>query len=184
MPPIPWCSTRRPAAGGRRVRDARPHSWRTTLRGIVTERLGLKAIALLLAVLLWLVVSARRPTEGYVRVQISPLLDSSLVLLEGTIPLRALVAGRAADLVKLAADPPVLRRRVGRNAPDTLVLDLTPADVHLPSGLADHVRVLDVTPRTITLRFRSRAALHRPVVTGARTLDPRAHTDSTVATRP
>ena len=146
------------------MKDARPQGWQRTLRGVFTDRLGLKAIALLLAVLLWLVVSARRPTEGYVRVQISPLLDRSLVLLEGTTPLRALVAGRAADLVKLAADPPVLRRRVGRGATDTLVLDLTPADVRVPSGLADHVRVLDVTPRTITLRFR--------------------RTDSTVATRP
>ncbi|HEU4721883.1 MAG TPA: hypothetical protein VFS59_11015 [Gemmatimonadaceae bacterium] len=146
------------------MKDTRPHDWQRTLRSVFTERLGLKAIALLLAVLLWLVVSARRPTEGYVRVQISPLLDSSLVLLEGTTPLRALVAGRAADLVKLAADPPVLRRSVGRGVPDTLVLDLTPADVRVPSGLAEHVRVLDVTPRTITLRFR--------------------RTDSTVATRP
>ena len=39
-------------------------TWRARLREVATERLGLKAIALLLAVLLWLVVHARRPAEG------------------------------------------------------------------------------------------------------------------------
>ena len=131
-------------------------SWRSRLRDVAAERLGLKATALVLAVLLWLAVRARQPTEGYVRVQVAPLLDSSLVLLDGTTPLRALVSGRAADLVRLAADPPVVRRSVG-GAPDTLVLDVTAADVHVPPGLADRVRIVDVTPRSIVLRFRSRA---------------------------
>ena len=138
------------------------------LREIVTERLGLKAISLLLAVLLWLVVSARRPTEGYVRVEVAPSLDSSLVLLDGTTRVRALVAGRAADLVKLSADPPVVRRSVGGDAPDTLMLDLTAADVHVPPGLAERVRVLDVTPRSVMLRFETRASRRVPIVNDGR----------------
>jgi hypothetical protein len=143
-------------------------SWRRRLRDIATERLGLKAIALLLALLLWLVVSARQPTESLVRVRVSPVLDSSLVLLDGTSEVRALVAGRAADLVKLAGDPPTVRRSVGGDAPDTLVLDLTTADVHLPPELADHVRVLDVQPRSITLRFEARASRRVPIVNDGR----------------
>src|SRR3954468_13507156 len=115
-------------------------SWRRRLREIATERLSLKAIALLIAVLLWLVVSARQPTESFVRVRVAPTLDSTLVLLDGTSEVRALVAARAAALVKLAPDPPVVRRSVGGDAPDTLVLDITAADVHVPPELADHVR--------------------------------------------
>lgn len=143
-------------------------TWRRRLREITTERLGLKAIALLLALLMWVVVSARQPTESYVRVRVRPSLDSSLVLLEGTTELRALVAGRAADLVKLAADPPVVRRSVGGDAPDTLVLDVTPADVHLPPELADQVHVLDVQPRSVTLRFETRATRRVPIVNEGR----------------
>ena len=56
-------------------------TWQRRLREIATERLGLKAIALLIALLLWLVVSARKPTESLVRVLVSPALDSTLVLL-------------------------------------------------------------------------------------------------------
>ena len=55
---------------------APPHrSWRAKLREGVTERLGLKLIALLLAVLLWLVVKVRRPADGDVAVGAAPLLD-------------------------------------------------------------------------------------------------------------
>ena len=136
-------------------------NWRNRLREVATERLGLKAIALLLALLLWIVVSARQPTESYVRVRVVPSLDSSLALLDGTTEMRALVAGPAADIVKLAADPPLVRRSVGGDAPDTLVLDVTPADVHVPPELADHVRVLGVQPRSVTLRGRGVVAFFR-----------------------
>ena len=143
-------------------------TWRRRLRDIATERLGLKAIALVLALLLWLVASARRPAESIVSVRVAPELDSSLVLLDGTTNVRALVAGRAADLVKLAADPPTVRRSVAGDVPDTLVLDLTAADVHIPPELADRVRVLDVQPRSVTLRFESRVSRRVPIVNDGR----------------
>lgn len=152
-------------------------TWRRRLRDLATERLGLKAIALLLALLLWLVVSARQPTESLVRVRVSPVLDSSLVLLDGTTEVRALVAGRAADLVKLASEPPIVRRSIGGDAPDTLMLDLTAADVHLPPELADRVRVLDVQPRSIALRFETRASRRVPIVNDGRVV---LRSDSTV----
>ena len=155
-------------------------TWQRRLRDIATERLGLKAIALLLALLLWLVVSARQPTESLVRVRVSPVLDSTLVLVAGTSEVRALVAGRAADLVKLSTDPPVVRRSIGGDAPDTLVLDLSAADVHIPPGLADQVRVLDVQPRSITLRFETRASRRVPIVNDGRVT---VRTDSSVSVR-
>lgn len=138
------------------------------MRAALTEQLGLKATALLLAVLLWIVVAARQPTEAYVRVRVDPVLDSSLVLLDGTPELQALVAGRAADLVKLYATPLVLRRHVGGDAPDTLMLDVTPLEVRVPSELSGAVRVIDVQPRNVMLRFETRATRRVRVVNEGR----------------
>ena len=148
----------------------RGNRWRSALRGAVTERLGLKATALALAVLLWAVASARQPTQGYVRVQVLPALDSSLVLLDQPSSLEALVAGRAVDIVKLYAEPPSVHRRIDGDVPDTLVLDVTPADVRLPAEFANDVRILDVQPRSVTLRFGTRATRRVPVMSAGRIL--------------
>jgi YbbR domain-containing protein len=153
-------------------------TWRRRLRAIATERVKLKAISLVLALLLWIVVGARQPTEGYVRVKVVPELDSTLVLLEGTPELQALVAGRAADVVKLYATPLVLRRRVGGDAPDTLVLDVTASDVRVPAELTESIRVLDVQPRNVVLRFETKATRRVVVVNDGRIM---IQTDSGVA---
>ena len=145
-------------------------SWRNAVRAAFTERLGLKATAILIAVLLWLIVSARQPTQGYVRVKVTPVLDSTLVLLEAPPQLQALVAGRAMDIVKLYADPPAVLRRIDGDAPDTLVLDVTPADVRLPAEFTNDFRILDVQPRSVTLRFGTRATRRVPVSSGGRIL--------------
>jgi hypothetical protein len=133
------------------------------LRGAFTERLGLKATAFVLAVMLWVLVSAREPTEGLVRVRVTPVLDSSLVLIGAAPQVQALVSGRAADLVKLYSTPLVLRRIVSSDAPDTLMLDLSPADVHVPPELSEVVHVLDVQPRAVMLRFESSVTRRVPV---------------------
>ena len=53
-----------------------PHrTWRARVRESVTEHVGLKLIALLLAVLLWLVVQVRRPVDGDVAIRDDALLD-------------------------------------------------------------------------------------------------------------
>ena len=150
----------------------------------MTERLGLKATALSLAVLLWVVASARQPTQGYVRVQVVPALDSTLVLLDPPSSLEALVAGRAVDIVKLYAEPPSVHRRIDGDVPDTLVLDVTPSDVRLPPEFANDVRILDVQPRSVTLRFGTRATRRVPVMSAGRILvkdsasaSPASHVD-------
>jgi hypothetical protein len=120
---------------------------------MLTERLGLKATALGIAVLLWFVIGTRQPTESYVVVSVMPVLDGSRVLLGDPPHVRALVAGRAADIVKLHSLPPVLRRTIDAHMPDTVVLDLVPGDVHLPAEMARDVRVLELEPRSVTLRF-------------------------------
>lgn len=144
--------------------------WRGRLRSAFTQRLGLKATAIVLAVLLRIIVSARQPTEGHVRVVVIPVLDSSLVLLDAPSPLEALVVGRAVDIVKLYANPPAVHRRIDGDAPDTLVLDVTPADVRLPAEFTNEVRILDVQPRSVTLRFGTRATRRVPVSSGGRVL--------------
>lgn len=132
--------------------------WRRLARTLFVERIGLKLTALSISVLLWFVVGARQPTESYVGVRVVPELDSSLALLGDAPSVRALVAGRASDLAKLYATPLVIRRTVGGDAPDTLVLDVLPGDVRLPLDLKSDVRVLDVEPRSVTLRFETRAS--------------------------
>jgi hypothetical protein len=123
---------------------------------MLTERLGLKATSLGIALLLWFVIGARQPTESYISVMVMPVLDSSLVLLGDPPRVRALVAGPASDIVRLHALTPVLRRTIGSHSSDTLVLDLVPGDVHLPAEMARDVRVLELEPRTVTLRFAAR----------------------------
>ena len=95
----------------------------------------------MLAVVLWFVVDGDA-ADGGARAAcgVAPTLDSSLVLRDAAADLHALVAGRAADLVKLDADPPVVRRIVGGDAPDTLVLDLRRTTCMLPPELVDACR--------------------------------------------
>jgi hypothetical protein len=144
--------------------------WRARSRSMLTERLGLKATALGIAVLLWFAIGARQPTESYVSVAVLPVLDSTLVLLGDPPHVRVLVAGRAADIVKLHALPPVVRRTIDGDAPDTLILDLVPGDVHLPAEMARDVRVLDLEPRSVTLRFATRTSRRVEVRSDSRVL--------------
>ena len=141
-------------------------SWQRTLRAALLERLGLKATSIVIAVLLWLIVKGRQPVQDYVPVSVMPTLDSSLVLLETPSRVRALVSGRAVDILKLHVDPPVIHRLIDGDVPDTLVLDVTPADVRVPADLTDQIRVLDVQPRSVTLRFGSKATKRVPVIVG------------------
>jgi hypothetical protein len=125
---------------------------------MLTERLGLKVTSLAIAVLLWVVIGARQPTESYVSVTVMPVLDSTLVLLGDPPHVRALVAGRAADIVRLATLSPVVRRTIDGDARDSIILHLMPGDVHIPAEMARDVRVLDLEPRSVTVRFATRSS--------------------------
>jgi hypothetical protein len=126
------------------------------LKAAFTERLLLKLTAVLLALVLWLVVNAREPTVELVPVHFTPVLNSSLVLRDTVPEIQALVAGAPEDLIKLAAARLSIRRAIAANGPETLVLDILPADVVLPADMKGTVHVQDVRPRSITLRFESR----------------------------
>ena len=126
-----------------------------TLKEAFTKRLLLKITAVLLALVLWLVVNAREPTQELVPVRFTPVLDSSLVLRDPVPDVQALVAGAPEDLIKLAATRLTIRRVIAADSPDTLALDIRPNDIVLPADLDGVVQIQDVRPRTITLRFES-----------------------------
>jgi hypothetical protein len=137
------------AAQGPRGRRA----WDHRLRSTFTERLELKVTAIVLAVVLWFMVSARETTEEIVGVRFAPQLDSSLALREAPRAVSALVIGRRGELMKLVANAPTIRRPIDDEVPDTLSLDLRPSDVELPPNV--DARVRDVQPRRLTLYFQS-----------------------------
>ncbi|MEP6732017.1 MAG: hypothetical protein ABJE10_15325 [bacterium] len=134
------------------------------------ERVRLKATAIVAALLLWLIVKARQPVQDYVAVIVMPTLDSSLVLLETPPQLKALVSGRAVDIVKLHVDLPSIHRIIDGDVPDTLVLDVAPGEVRVPAELANEIHVLDLQPRSVTLRFGMRATRRVPVTSSGRVI--------------
>ena len=126
-----------------------------------SERLALKALSILLAVVLWFVVAAREPREEYAPVRFSPRLDSALVLRDPAPAIRAHVLGRPSEILKLANAPLVIRREISSDAPDTLVLALRPSDVEVPEGI--EVIVREVFPDALTLRFEPSTSRRVPV---------------------
>lgn len=135
--------------------------WRRILTAAFTERLPLKASAVLMALVMWFLVAAREPTEDIASVRFTPQLDSALVLRDPPPPIRALVLGRPSEILKLANTPLVIRRPVASDAPDTLVLPLRTSDIEVPEGVGVIVR--DVQPHSLTLRFEPTASRRVPV---------------------
>ena len=120
------------------------------VQAAITRHLGYKLSALFFAVVLWVVVSAEEPSERFVAVRFAAAMDGGLVLADEPA-LRALVSGRARELLKLYDTPPVVRRAFAAAAPGEMQVEIRPADVDLPPGVEAIVR--DVQPRTLTLRF-------------------------------
>jgi hypothetical protein len=131
------------------------------LRAAFTVRLGLKATAAFISVVLWFVINAKEPQLQLVPVRFSPILDSSLVLRDPVPQLQAIVAGSPKELIKLTSNAPRIHRQITADSPDTLVIDLRPDDVTLPDGVDAVVR--DVQPRSVTLRFESMWSRKVPV---------------------
>ena len=147
-------------------RSAATASLQRWLKAALTERLGYKAAALFFAVVLWLVVSAEEPSEEVVPVKLEASFDTARVLTSTRPELRALVAGRARDLIKLFEKPPIVRRVVTDDAPDSVAVDLRPADVYIPPDVDAVVR--DIQPRTLVLVFDVTSTRRVPVANRVR----------------
>ena len=146
------------------VRSGTGVSLERHVKAAFTERLGSTAAALFFAIVLWLVVSAEEPSEELVPVRLEAAYDTVRVMTSGRPVIRALVAGRARDLIKLYDTPPVVRRIITDDAPDSVAVDLEPADVYIPPDV--DVIVRDVQPRTLVLIFDVTTSRRVPV-TGA-----------------
>ncbi|HUQ79973.1 MAG TPA: hypothetical protein VM076_02480 [Gemmatimonadaceae bacterium] len=152
------------------------------LKAAFTERLGYKAAALFFAFVLWLVVSAEEPSEELVPVRLEAAHDSARMLTGSQPVIRALVAGRARDLIKLYDSPPVVRRVITDDAPDSVAVDLRPADVYIPPDIDAIVR--DVQPRSMVLVFDVSATRRVPVASAVKvTVDSGAPATPTRLTR-
>jgi hypothetical protein len=151
-----------------------PHRPRSRFAAAVvracTERLAYKAAALFFAVALWLVASGGEPVARYVDVRVEPVLDADVHMLDAPPRVRALVVGPAREVMKLYSAPPVVRRAFGESPPDSVRVDLRPADVDLPRGVNALV-VRDVAPRAFTLHFETIATRRVPVRVAVRAAD-------------
>ena len=128
---------------------------------LFTQHLALKGTALLVTLVLWFVVKVKEPQVELVSVRFTPQLDSTLVMRDPMPELQAIVAGSPKELIKLTSNPPAIRRPIGADSPDTVVVDLRPDDVTLPDGVDAVVR--DLYPRSVTLRFERMTSRKVPV---------------------
>lgn len=156
-------------------------TWRRRLAEAFTQRLALKGTALLLAIVLWFIVTAKEPNQDLVDVQFSPQLDSSLVLKDPPPTIHALVVGTPQELLKLFAHPLVIKRQIAANSPDTVVVDLSTSDVELPAGVDAIVR--GVEPKSVTLRFESTSSRVLPVRSAVQVVNDTLHPSPPVAVR-
>src|SRR5215467_241009 len=156
-------------------------TWRRRLAEAFTKRLALKGTALLLAVILWFIVTAKEPNQDLIEVQFAPQLDSSLVLKDPPPTIHALVVGTPQELLKLFAHPLIIKRQIAANSPDTVVVDLSTSDVELPPGVDAIVRGIE--PRSVTLRFESTSSRVVPVHSAVQVVSDTLHPSPPVAVR-
>lgn len=123
----------------------------------LTERLPTKLVALLLALVLWLVVRGEESTEVILHARFAPLIDPSLELVGGAPDsVQVVVSGRRREVLKLQTNPPVVRRRFDEETARRARVTLQPVDVEFPIGVDATAR--EVRPNVFTMTFRSRTA--------------------------
>src|ERR687893_2549721 len=98
------------------------HSLQRRLGAAITERLPVKATALFLSVVLWMVVAGEEPSQEAVDVSLELVLDSSLVLTSSRPAIRAQVIGSTRELYKLFSRRPVIRRSFSGEVADSVVV--------------------------------------------------------------
>lgn len=122
----------------------------------------LKVAALILAVLLWVLVSAEETTSQLVRVPVQLEVPPGLALAKPAPEVRALITGPGRELIKLYATPPVIRAFVPAGAqPPRWRFDATPASIQLPPNVK--VTVQDVEPRYVDVALDRQVSREVPV---------------------
>jgi hypothetical protein len=130
----------------------RARRWRARLRGALTDHLAAKATALVLAMLLWLVVTLQAPADQWMDVQVDVTTDSGVVLADSPPHVRAEISGRGRDLLEVATSHPAAHIEAADPGSGVAVVTLSAGDIELPAGVDAHVR--DVRPRVLRLKLR------------------------------
>ncbi len=104
--------------------------------GAFTERPLTKLVALVLALVVWVVVRSEETTDVVLTVPMVLSLEESM---EMAFPVpdsvQVVVTGRLRELLKLRTSSPVVRRRFDDAAPRRVRVSLRPEDVEFPVGV-------------------------------------------------
>src|SRR5215207_10155638 len=122
---------------------------------VATQNWQLKLLAVALAVLLWVVVSAEQVSTTWMDIPLRVQeTDPDFQLITGSAPQRVRVrfAGPGREFIDLAVRQPSLVLRIGDVRDEEQAFELMPAMVRLPDGL--EVSAYDVDPAFARLRFR------------------------------
>ena len=121
------------------------------IRGWFVENWPVKATALLLAALLWVLTTTREPRQELVRVNLVVEPPEGRALREPLPEVRALFTGSSGEILKLYGQGPTIHSEIPDTTGSEYTLEIGPGDL---TGYADaDVRPQDVQPRIITVRL-------------------------------
>lgn len=140
----------------------------SSLRGIFTENLGYKLIALMLALLLWFDVSTDEVAVIEYPVPLRVAVQGSDMIVTNDLPAEVEVtfSGRGRDLLGLDVGELAIEREVRGGENDTLQIVLDPRDVLKPADV--EVTPIAVTPgqvMVVTDRFMEKTVPLQPIGT-------------------
>jgi hypothetical protein len=132
-----------------------PEQRKGVVLALLTDRLPTKLAALFLAIVLWVVVRGEEPTEIIIGARFVATVDNSLEV-TGPLPdsVQVIVSGPRWEVLKLRANPPVVRRRFDADTPRRIRVTLQTADVEFPIGVQATAK--SIRPAAVTLNFRPR----------------------------
>lgn len=133
------------------------------LRTLAVTNWPIKLTALVLSAVLWAATAAQEPTTQLVGVTLEVQPPEGRALRRSLPPVQALFAGSTRELIKLYAQPPVIRKTI----PDTVdgseyTLELSPTDLTVADDA--NVTAQDVQPRMILVQLDNLAQRSLPVV--------------------
>lgn len=122
-----------------------------------TERPLTKLVALVMALVIWVVVRSEETTEVILTVPMTVSFDGAIEA-ASSVPdsVQVVVTGRLRELLKLRASLPVVRRRFDEESPRRMRVSLGPGDVEFPVGVQASAR--EVRPSSFQLSLRPRVA--------------------------
>jgi hypothetical protein len=137
--------------------------WLEALRKLVVTNWPIKLTALVLSAVLWAATAAQEPTTQLVGVTLEVRPPEGRALRRSLPAVQALYAGSTRELIKLYAEPPVIRKTI----PDTVdgseyTIELSVTDLTVAGDA--NVTARDVQPQLIAVQLDKLAQRSVPVV--------------------